>query len=85
MVKLLKTNGEIIDNFTAETLKEKQDAVGGYIELVRIHDGSFLVVNEEGTFYAQLEYNENASSLANMQIVGDAIHLTDADISTFLD
>lgn len=84
MVRLLKTNGEIVENFTAETLKEKQKAVGGYIELVRVHDGSFLVVNEDGIYNA-LEINENASKVANMHIVGDAIHITDADVSTFLD
>lgn len=83
MVKLLKTNGEIVENFIAETLKEKQDAVGGYIELVRLHDGSFLVVNEDGVYNA-LEINEKASQIANMHIVGDAIHLTDADVRTFL-
>jgi len=83
MVRLLKTNGEIVENFIAETLKEKQDAVGGYIELIRIHDGSFLVVNEEGV-YNSLEINEKASEVSNMHIVGDAIHLTDADIQTFL-
>jgi len=83
MVRLLKTNGEIVENFIAETLKEKQDAVGGYIELIRLHDGSFLVVNEEGVYNA-LEINEKASEVANMHIVGDAIHLTDADVRTFL-
>jgi len=83
MVRLLKTNGEIVENFTAETLKEKQDAVGGYIELIRLYDGSFLVVNEEGVYNA-LEINEKASEIANMHIVGDAIHLTDADVQTFL-
>ena len=83
MVRLIKTNGEIIENFTAETLKEKQDAVGGYIELVRIYDGSFLLVNEEGLM-KQLAHNKEASYIANMYIVGDVIHLTDADIQTFL-
>lgn len=83
MVRLIKTNGEIVENFTAETLKEKQDAVGGYIELVRLYDGSFLVVNEEGVYNA-LEVNEKASEIANMHIVGNAIHITDADVQTFL-
>jgi (2Fe-2S) ferredoxin len=83
MVRLLKTNGEIVENFTAETLKEKQDAVGGYIELVRCPDSSFLVVNEEGIYNA-LQLNEEASRIANMHILGDAIHLTDSDINTFL-
>lgn len=84
MVKLFKTNGEIVENFTAETLKEKQEAVGGYIELVSIHDGSYLIVNEDGIYNA-LEINENASQIANMYIYGDAIHLTDSDIHKFLD
>lgn len=83
MVRLLKTNGEIVENFTAETLKEKQEAVGGYIELIRLYDGSFLVVNEEGVYNA-LELNEKASEIANMHIVGNAIHITDADVQTFL-
>ena len=83
MVRLLKTNGEIVENFTAETLKEKQEAVGGYIELIRLYDGSFLVVNEEGVYNA-LELNEKASEIANMHIVGNAIHISDADVQTFL-
>jgi hypothetical protein len=83
MIRLLKTNGEIVENFTAETLKEKQEAVGGYIELIRLYDGSFLVVNEEGVYNA-LELNEKASEIANMHIVGNAIHITDADVQTFL-
>jgi hypothetical protein len=49
-----------------------------------VHDGSFLVVNEDGIYNA-LEINENASKVANMHIVGNAIHITDADVSTFLD
>ena len=34
MIQLIKSDGEVTNNFTADTLKEKQDAVGGYIEIV---------------------------------------------------
>ena len=73
MVRLLKTNGEIVENFIAETLKEKQDAVGGYIELVRLHDGSFLVVNEEGLM-KQLAHNKDIQrSIRVLQDFSDTI------------
>ena len=48
MIQLIKSNGEVTDNFTADTLKEKQDAVGGYIEVVATRKGKVLIVNEEG-------------------------------------
>lgn len=83
MVTLIKADGTTIKNFKAETLSAKQEAVGGYIELVRCPDNTFLVVNEDGIYNA-LELNEKASEIANMHILGDVIHLTDADIQTFL-
>jgi len=54
------------------SLPELQDAVGGYIELITITDGRFMVVNEEGLL-KKLPMNMVASSLAHQIIVGDVL------------
>tara|TARA_Y100000310_G_scaffold318729_1_gene373146 strand:- start:96 stop:350 length:255 start_codon:yes stop_codon:yes gene_type:complete len=54
------------------SLKELQGYVGGYIELVKLRDGTNLVVNEEGLM-RRLPVNEEASHIANRVIVGDAL------------
>jgi len=62
------------------SLKEMQDVVGGYIELVRLDNGDYLVVNEEGILL-NLRYNHLASEhliahaknyTGPKRIVGDA-------------
>jgi hypothetical protein len=67
-----KTNGTF-------ALAEMQDAVGGYIELVKLKPGTpfaILIVNEDGK-QKQLPYNSKATELAEIApddcIVGDAL------------
>lgn len=83
MIQLIKSNGEVTDNFTADTLKEKQDAVGGYIEVVATRKGKVLIVNEEG-IWKGLKKNEKASEIAEFTIFGDVICLDEKDYHNFL-
>ena len=83
MIQLIKSNGEVTDNFTADTLKEKQDAVGGYIEVVATRKGKVLIVNEEGRM-KRLKRNNKASDIAGFDIVGDVICLDEKDYHKFL-
>jgi hypothetical protein len=89
---LIKANGEVRDFTPANgrnfELREMQQAVNGYIELVPIVNHvaimldrerlefspstHILVVNEEGLL-EELEINQTASLLANQLIVGDVI------------
>ena len=50
--KLLKTNLDVIDvtpkNGTDFSLEELIGFVGGHIEIVELHNGQIMVVNEEG-------------------------------------
>jgi len=55
------------------SLKELQEAVGGYIELVSIDDGKLMVVDEEGKLKADAQVNEEASRIAGQQIVGQVL------------
>ena len=57
------------------TLKELQELVGGYIEIVAApnHPGRVLVINEEGKLKG-LPFNKNATDLYIYEpIVGDAV------------
>tara|TARA_R110002111_G_scaffold197446_2_gene263159 strand:- start:233 stop:487 length:255 start_codon:yes stop_codon:yes gene_type:complete len=83
MVQLIKINGDVTDNFTADTLKEKQDAVGGYIEVVATRKGKVLIVNEDGALMG-LKKNNKASEIADFDIVGDVICLDEKDYRKFL-
>ena len=55
------------------SLKAAQEAVGGYVEIVRIKEGQ-LLVNEEGLILGYPE-NPNASKAAGQPIYGNAILL----------
>ena len=83
MIQLIKSNGEVTDNFTADTLQEKQDAVGGYIEVVATRKGKVLIVNEEGRM-KRLKKNKKASDIAEFTIFGDVICLDEKDYHKFL-
>ena len=73
-MKWIKTDGTIeevaIDK--DNSLKQMQDAVGGYIELVRLTDDDVMIVNEEGLIFG-LPVNEHASKLAGQTIVGNVL------------
>ena len=66
------------------TLKELQDAVGGYIEVIRLNDGRLIIVNEEGLLQG-LPVNIEATNIlrrdhsTTQYIVGTAI-VCDADM-----
>lgn len=78
MVKIVKTNGEIIDLEDKELhLEQMQKVVGGYIEIVRLKNGWLVVCNEEGKLIG-LEENPVATLVYNVNgfndlIVGDVI------------
>lgn len=82
MAKIYKTNGEIVDiepkNGKDFQLKELNDIVGGYIELVTLPNDEFMVVNEEGKMMG-LPVNDNATTIYHSKvgpwdyIVGDCL------------
>lgn len=77
MAKWIKASGEITvvqpKNVTDYSLEELQGFVGGYIEIVRMDDEHFMVVNEEGKVYG-LPINMTASMLFMRDtIVGDVL------------
>ena len=71
---LINTDG-ITETDIENKLEELQEAVGGYIEAVRLpfHD-SVMIVNEEGLLLG-LKINIIASEIANQPIVGNALIL----------
>jgi len=83
MIQLIKSDGTVTDNFTADTLKQKQDAVGGYIGVVYSNADKVLIVNEEGMM-RDLPLNEKASEIAGHPIAGDVICLDREDYHKFL-
>lgn len=54
------------------SLKEMQDCVEGYIEMVWLKDGKILIVNEEGKING-LPVNDQASIIVNDQGIYDII------------
>jgi hypothetical protein len=74
MAKLYKTNGEIVEDINIDTIDRMQNWVGGYIELVPVQGKPeyVAIVNEEGLLL-NLDYNENASSYAGIDLVGNVI------------
>ncbi len=81
-MKWIKTDGTIeevaIDK--DNSLKQMQDAVGGYIELVRLTDDDIMVVNEEGLVFG-LPINEHASKIAGQTIVGNVLMCKGEDLN----
>ena len=74
---IYQANGEIIPvtpkNNVSFTLKEMQDIVGGYIEIVYLKDGRIMVLNEEGKLN-DLNPNSEATKLyTHDYIVGDVL------------
>jgi hypothetical protein len=80
MATIIKISGEK-ENIEPEngktfSLKELQEAVGGYIQLVSINDGEYagklMICDEEGLLKAN-QLNEEATRIAGQQIVGQVI------------
>lgn len=74
---IYQANGEIIPIMPKDgkffTLKELQDIVKGYIEIVNLQDGRLMIVNEEGKLDG-LKPNQEATKLyVNDYIVGDVL------------
>lgn len=71
---LIKTDGTQNPNYEAKTLAQMQQAVGGWIEPIYINN-KVILVNEEGLIM-NLDYNETASKLCGLTLVGDVLVLT---------
>lgn len=77
MAKIYKTTGEVIEvepkNGKDFKLKELQEIVQGYIELVNLSSTEYMVVNEEGHLIG-LPLNPSATVLYKKDlIVGDVL------------
>tara|TARA_R100001460_G_scaffold1040_3_gene4228 strand:- start:1384 stop:1773 length:390 start_codon:yes stop_codon:yes gene_type:complete len=72
MALVLKADGDIVPLCINPSTKQMQDAVGGYIECVRIFDGRHMYVNEDGKRMG-LSHNSKASQMAGTPIVGDVV------------
>ncbi|MDP2663447.1 MAG: DUF3846 domain-containing protein [Dehalococcoidia bacterium] len=78
--KLIKADGEVQDyppQGKTYTLQELQEAVGGYIEVLRLKDGYLMVINEEGRLQ-DLPFNPGASLIC--QVAGLYPYLGGSDI-----
>jgi hypothetical protein len=58
------------------TMKELQDEVGGFTELLSLKDGSQMIMDEEGTLKNK-PLNYTASLMAGRMIVGDVVILSE--------
>ena len=80
MAKIIKTTGEEVtvkpEGFESNpkelSLKQMQDAVGGYIERVPGIVGQHMFCNENG-IRLELPFNPKASELAGQDILGNVI------------
>lgn len=69
MALIIKTDGTRVnvqpENGSDFSLQELWDIVGGYIEIVNLRNGQYMVTNEEGKLCG-LPYNEMATYVARM-------------------
>lgn len=68
MATLIKVDGESLE-IEATELKQMQEAVGGYIEMVNFPDGSCMVCNEEGKL-DELPMNAAATAIFRLKLRG---------------
>jgi hypothetical protein len=80
MATLLKSDGQRVEGVDISTLKEMQDLVSGYIELVYLPEGKCLIINEEGLLEG-LPLNQQATELYGHPIVGDVIYAQSSEIN----
>ena len=88
MVEVVRVNAQreplALEGLTEfEILRALQGAVGGYIQVLRLLDGSIMVANEDGDL-KNLPYNALASGLAGDQIVGDVVLMTAAEMWKYM-
>lgn len=79
MATVIKVDGSTHEISKFPKLPALQQAVGGYIELVRLSGGRVMYVNEEGRLNGLLP-NMAASTMANQVIVGDVVVLTAEEV-----
>lgn len=89
MAQIIKTNGEVIEtkpkNGTDFQFDELQSIVGGYIEVVSLHDGRLVVCDEEGKLKGK-ERNHKATDIlhsvfnTNDFMVGDVLVCNENEI-----
>lgn len=80
MATLIKTDGNVVENYDVSSLEKMQQAVGGYIEIVTIDNQMYLIVNEDGLSMG-LNQNFWASMMTHQLIVGDVIYLNRNEIN----
>ncbi len=81
MAVIIKINGDTEtiepENGKSFSLKELQDAVGGYIQTLPIHTGEYggkiLIVDEEGLLKKDPQINVTASQIVGQGIVGQVL------------
>jgi len=86
MAQFIKSNGTEVELLPESgkhfTLKEMQDCVGGFIEIVYTQDGRLIVLDEEGKLKGK-EVNLKATKLygnTNDCIVGDVLVCTNKEV-----
>lgn len=80
MATLIKADGTCLEDFDCVSLWQKQNAVGGSIEIVPTKNENLLIVNQDGVITG-LPFNSKASSLAGQKIVGDVIEISRDELS----
>lgn len=73
----VRTAAVFVFNETPPTLDAARRHVGGPVEMLRLHTGDQLLVNEEGQLRG-LPHNAEASRLAGRPVVGNAMLLAGA-------
>ena len=72
MAYIIKTTGEVIEtqpaNGTDFSLEELQTIVGGYIEVVSLHDGRLIVCDEQGKQKSK-DINHTATDLFRLTLL----------------
>jgi len=76
MAKIIRVNGQTEEVEPADgkvfSLKEMQEIVGGWIEIIYLRDCRVVVVNEEGRIRG-LQHNESASQITVGQVFGNIV------------
>jgi len=89
MAYIIKTTGEVIEtkpkNGTDFSLEELNEVVGGYIEVISLHDGRLIVCDEEGKLKGK-DRNHKATEFFRLTLlttdflVGDVLVCNEEEI-----